>query len=265
MAAADEHQRTPWRLPVTRLHIHNAIVDRLDLSPGDVLLDLGCGNGLTMATAATRVTNLSLIGVDVDAASLGSAASWLDELGARHRLLRSDLDQPLPLPEASATHVVSHDVLECLAHPGALLAEAHRVLQPGGTAVWSHVDYESVVVAGANCRLTRSVLQAYSDAPAEAGSRSDPQMGRNLAAIVARSPLLRTATDAQVLVATDLDGPGGRRIDDIVGTVRRSVELGDACLEPADVDRWVAELRQADERGEFFYSQTAYIVTARRT
>ncbi len=81
MASADQHQRTPWRLPVTKLHIHNAIVDRLDLSPGDVLLDLGCGNGLTMATAATRVTNLSLIGVDVDAASLESAAEPLGDKG----------------------------------------------------------------------------------------------------------------------------------------------------------------------------------------
>ena len=265
MTSSEQHERTPWRLPVTRLHIHNAIVDRLELSPGDVLLDLGCGNGLTLATAATRVAGLSVIGVDVDPASLESAASWLDELGARHRLLRSDLDEPLPLEDASVTHVVSHDVLECLADPGALLAEAHRVLQPGGTAVWSHVDYESVVVGGADRGLTRLMLQAYADAPAADGCRSDPQMGRKLAAIVARSPLLRTATDAQVLLATDLGGPGGRRIHDIAGTVRRSVELGDARLGPGDVDRWVAQLREADERGEFFYSQTAYIVTARRT
>jgi len=31
---------------------------------------------------------------------------------------------------------------------------------------------------------------------------------------------------------------------------------------PADVEEWSAQLSAADEGGEFFYSQTAYIVTA---
>ncbi len=243
------------RVPVNKLRIHNAIVDRLDLSAGDVLLDLGCGHGLTMATAAIRVAARVLVGLDVEAPSLAAAASWLDELGARHLLVRSDLDAPLPVADESVTHVVCHDVLERLAEPGALLAEAARVLRPGGTAVWSHVDYESVVVGGADPALTRSVLRAYADAPAPAGRRSDPRMGRRLAALVAQSPLLRTAVDAQVLVATDLTGPGGHRIDDIARTARRYAD-------PDDVDRWVAQLREADRRSELFYSQTAYIVTA---
>jgi SAM-dependent methyltransferase len=261
---SSEQQITDRRVPVARLRIHNAIVDRLDLAAGDVLVDLGCGEGLTMATAASRVAGLSLIGLDLDATSLAATASWLGELGAAHALIRSDLEAPLPLVDGAATHAVCHDVLECLAQPGSLLAEAHRVLRPGGTAVWSHVDYDSVVVGGADRALTRSVLQAYAEAPASAGRRSDPQMGRRLTAIVARGPLVRTAVDAQALVATDLAGPGGHRINDITTTVRRSVDRGTAELAASDVDRWLRQLREADERGEFFYSQTAYMVVTRR-
>jgi SAM-dependent methyltransferase len=248
---------------VARLRIHNGIVDRLDLSAGDVLLDLGCGNGLTMATAASRVGGLSLIGIDLDVPSLAATGSWLEELGARHALVCSDLDARLPLVDGVATHVVCHDVLECLARPVALVTEAHRALRRGGTAVWSHVDYDSVVVSGADRALTRSILQAYADAP-PLGGRSDPQMGRRLTAVVAASPLARTSVDAQALVATDLAGPGGHRINDITVTVRRSVELGMAEVAPTDVDRWLAQLRAAEERGEFFYSQTAYIVVTRK-
>lgn len=249
-------QARRWRVPVTKLRTHNAIVDHLGLAAGDVLADLGCGNGFTLATAASRVTDLSLVGIDVDLASIEAAASWLDDIGARHELLCADLDDPLPLPDDSATHVVCHDVLECLADPGQLLVEACRILRPGGTAVWSHVDYEGVLVSGADRTLTRRVMQAYVDAPG-AAPRSDPQMGRRLAALVARSPLVRTDVDAHVLIATDLAGPGGRRIEDIASTVRRR-----AALTADDIDRWQTELRLADERGEFFYSQTAYIVTA---
>lgn len=249
---------------MTRLRTHNAIVDRLRLAPGDVLADLGCGNGFTMVAAASRVGDLSLVGIDLDAASLEAAASWLDEMGSRHRLFCSDVDGPLPLPDGSVTHVVCHDVLECLTDPGALLVEAHRVLQPGGTAVWSHVDYESAVVSGADRRLTRRVVQAYADATDPGRARSDAQMGRRLAALAARSPLVRTAVDAHVLVATDLAGPGGHRIDDIVASLRRGIDSVDAEVGPDEIDRWVSELRQADARGEFFYSQTAYIVTTTR-
>jgi SAM-dependent methyltransferase len=249
------------RLPVARLRTHNALVDRLGATAGDVLLDLGCGDGLTMATAATRVPGLSLVGLDVDGEALAEAAAWLNELGARHQLARADLDSPLPVPDASVTHVVCHDVLECLADPLTLLTEASRVLRPGGTSVWSHVDYDSVVIAGADRARTRRMAQAYADLPRE-GIRTDAQMGRNLAAIVARSPLRRTAVDASGLLATELDGPARHRIDDMVGTLRRSARAGRAQVEEDEVDRWEAELVRADERGEFFYAQTAYVVTA---
>jgi SAM-dependent methyltransferase len=267
VSSAEQEQATRWRVPVAKLRIHNAIVDHLGLAPSDVLLDLGCGNGFTLATAASRVPDVSLVGVDVDGHALAAAASWLDDMGARHQLFESDLDEPLPLPDASVTKVVSHDVLECVADPGALLVEASRVLQPGGTAVWSHVDYESVAVSGADRDLTRRIVEAYagaSDSSGGGGARSDAQMGRRLTALVDRSPLLRTAVDASVLVATDLAGPGGRRIEDIAATVRRAAAQRATTVGPDDVDRWVSELHEAAAQHEFFYSQTAYIVTSRR-
>ncbi|HEX2193078.1 MAG TPA: methyltransferase domain-containing protein [Acidimicrobiales bacterium] len=251
----------PRRVPIARLRIHNAIVDRLGLSGGDVLLDVGCGNGLTMATAATRVPGLVLLGHDLDGEALAEAASWLAEIGARHQLVRADLDSPLPLADGSVTHVVCHDVLECLAQPLGLVAEAARVLRAGGVAVWSHVDYDSVVIAGADRSRTRRMAHAYADLPRD-GIRTDPQMGRNLAGLLAKGPLVRTGADASVLVATELAGPAGHRIEDMVSALRRGARAGRSAVDEEDVERWRAELVAADERGEFFYAQTAYLVTA---
>ncbi len=231
------------------------------MAPGDVLLDLGCGNGLTMATAATRVPGISLAGLDVDLDALRDAAAWLADLDVRHQLAHADLDVGLPIADQSVSHVVCHDVLECLADPLALVDEAARVLRPGGTSVWSHVDYESVVIAGADRSRTRRLTQAYADLPRE-GMRSDPQMGRKLAALVARSPLLRLAVDTTVLLATELAGPARHRVDDMLADLRRGARAGWAAVDEDDVDRWEAELTGADGRGEFFYAQTAYLVTA---
>ena len=245
-----------------RLRTHNAIVDRLGLAPGDVLLDLGCGNGFTLATAASRVPGITVIGLDLDDTALAAARSWLEDIGVRHDLWRADVGARLPLPDGSVTHLVCHDVLENLEDPVRLMVEAYRVLVPGGTSVWSHVDYDSIVVSGADRRLTRRIVQAYGDASREGMDRTDAQMGRKVAGLVARSPLVRSAADAHVLIATGLDGPGERRIEDIAATVRRSAERGETDVGADDVDRWLGELRLADGLGEFLYAQTAYIVTA---
>ncbi len=178
-----------------------------------------------MATAATRVPDLVLLGLDVDGDALRDAAGWLTDLGARHQLARADLDRPIPVTAESVSHVVCHDVLECLADPQALVVEASRVLRPGGTSVWSHVDYDSVVIAGADRARTRRLAHAYADLPRE-GIRTDPQMGRNLAALVAKSRLVRTAVDTTGVLATELTGPARHRIDDMTTSLRRAAAAG---------------------------------------
>lgn len=253
---------TPGRVPVERLHVHQAIVDRLDLSSGDILLDLGCGNGSTLATAVSRVAGLSLIGMDADAGALAGAQSWLAETDARCEWLQGDAGSPLPLPDASVTRVVCHDVLEYLADPVRLLAEASRVMRSGAVSVWSHTDYDAIVIGGADRLLTRRIMNAYADASYLDLAQCDAQMGRKLTAVVDRSPLQRTTVGAAVLIATTLEDPGRRRIDDIAATVVGGGRRGEIDVAPEEVEEWVAQLIASDQRGDFFYSQTAYIVTA---
>lgn len=250
------------RPPVERMRIHQALVDRVRPAPGDVLLDLGCGSGLTLAAAAGRTPGLSLIGIDVDAGAVTHARSWLEETDAGCRWFVQDLADPLPVEDASVDAVVCHDVLEYLDEPGDLLAEAHRVLRPGGTSVWSHVDYEGIVVGGADDTLTRRVLAAYAEAAYLESRRSDARIARRLPAIVDRSPLARTGVDGTVLVATTLEGPGRHRVEDIAAVVARRDGAGRDGLEAGSAEAWLASLAAADERGEFFYAHTAYMVTA---
>ena len=249
--------------PTAQFRLHQALVDHLALQRHDVLLDLGCGHGITLAVAAERAAGATLVGLDVDTPSLRTAASWLTSLGARPRLAVADLSTPLPLADDSVTKTVCHDLLECLADPGALMAEAGRVLRPGGMSVWSHVDYDSTVIAGGERNLTRRIVHAYADYVQPWMTSNDGQMGRKLAGLVGCSPLRQTALDAQVMTSSQLLGPARMRIDDIASTLRRGAGEGTVDLTPDELDGWTASLAAADAAGTFFYAQTAYVVVAR--
>jgi 2-polyprenyl-3-methyl-5-hydroxy-6-metoxy-1,4-benzoquinol methylase len=96
--------------------------------PGRRVLDLGCRDGaLTRAYADGN----EVVGIDADREALAEAA----KLGIETHW--ADLDQPLELPDESFDVVVAGELLEHLRDPRRLLAEARRVLRPGGTLVGS--------------------------------------------------------------------------------------------------------------------------------
>jgi 2-polyprenyl-3-methyl-5-hydroxy-6-metoxy-1,4-benzoquinol methylase len=97
--------------------------------PGKRVLDLGCRYGaLTRAYAGGN----EVVGVDVDREALAGAAA---SLGIE--TVWADLDEPLAFDDASFDVVVLGEVLEHLRFPAATLAEARRVLRPGGTVIGS--------------------------------------------------------------------------------------------------------------------------------
>jgi SAM-dependent methyltransferase len=96
--------------------------------PNRRVLDLGCRYGaLTRAYAeGNQVT-----GVDVDREALAEAA----KLGIETRW--ADVDEPLPFEDASFDVVVAGELLEHVRDPAGLVAEARRLLRPGGRFVAS--------------------------------------------------------------------------------------------------------------------------------
>lgn len=98
-------------------------------APGDTLVDLGCGGGLM----APWVADYRHVGFDLVESALQAAR--------RHgvRVVRADAVR-LPLPDSTAQVVVAGELLEHVPHPGAVLAEAARVLRPGGLLVFDTIN-----------------------------------------------------------------------------------------------------------------------------
>jgi cyclopropane fatty-acyl-phospholipid synthase-like methyltransferase len=109
-----------------------AVIDALDLRPGRVLADLGCGHGGPGLWAAQQ-TGATLIGIDLSPAGIELARRRAAQLGlqARASFAAGDLTAT-GLPEASCDAVMSLDVLPFVPGKAAAIREVARILRPGG-------------------------------------------------------------------------------------------------------------------------------------
>jgi len=94
------------------------------------VLDLGCGSGAVLAAAAAARPGARVYGLDLAARMLLEARRALGDTAAS-RLLRADA-LALPFPSAAFDAVTGHSFLYLLSDRAGVLAEAWRVLRPGG-------------------------------------------------------------------------------------------------------------------------------------
>jgi SAM-dependent methyltransferase len=103
------------------------------LSRGHVL-DFGCGAG--EGTAAMAAGAASILGVDV----ADDAIEHAREHNAGPNISYETVQEVVPRPDGSFDVVCSFQVLEHVADPDAYLAEARRLLQPGGVLLLATPD-----------------------------------------------------------------------------------------------------------------------------
>jgi SAM-dependent methyltransferase len=94
------------------------------------LLELGCGGGTFLATVGGDVG--PAWGIDILMRSLLVARKRIDEAGLGHIRLVCCCAEDLPFGDRRFGAIVAGDVIEHVADQSKTLAEAYRVLQPGG-------------------------------------------------------------------------------------------------------------------------------------
>ncbi|SDR62394.1 Methyltransferase domain-containing protein [Rhizobiales bacterium GAS191] len=99
------------------------------VGPEDVVLDVGCGQGMTAHFCARQGAHV--IFADLDMESVGATARLLAGSPARALTPIVSNSDPLPLPDSIATKVISMEVLEHVDDPGRFLRELARVGRPG--------------------------------------------------------------------------------------------------------------------------------------
>lgn len=103
------------------------------LSPGEHVLDMGCGAGFDALQAARQVgPRGSVMAVDMTEAMLAKTRAGAAALGLENIHVRHGFAEQLPVPDESIDVLISNGVMNLCPDKLAVMREVYRVLKPGG-------------------------------------------------------------------------------------------------------------------------------------
>ena len=227
------------------------VYEALGATPGDHILDVGCGPGFYSRELLDQVgPEGSVTGIDQSPQMLAVARRRSKGFG-NARFEEGDATG-LPVESGRFDRALSVQVLEYVADIPAALAETHRALRPGGRVVIWDVDWATVSWHSEDAGRMDRVLRAWDEHLAHAS------LPRTLAPSLRAAGFEDVRMDAHAFATAELSEEtyGGAALPVIERYVRQQGS--------AEVDAWAEEQRALGERGEFYFACMQFCFSAVR-
>jgi ubiquinone/menaquinone biosynthesis C-methylase UbiE len=232
-----------------------AYLKLIDLPHTAAVLDLGCGTGVvTRAIAARDGFAGAVTGVDQSPEFIAAAQRLAADEGVGDRVAFAVGDaHELDFPAATFDAAVAHTLVSHVRDPLAVLAEAARVIRPGGSVAIFDGDYASLTFGSSDPRLGQTIERAI-----QSMIMSSPRVMRELPRLLPRAGLRLMATQAHVYAEAG-SSSFLLNLAETYGPLASAAGI----LPAADVDAWLADQRRSADDGTFFAACNYYAYVAR--
>jgi len=227
------------------------LFEALDIQPGQVVLDVGCGPGTDLAGLATAVAGTgTVLGVDHDPAMVAEAVRRTAGLGNVE--VRTGDAHALPVDDASVDRARADRVLQHLTAPAQALAELFRVIRPGGLLGLVEPDWDTLVIDDPDELTSRDFTRFLADVQVRNGA-----IGRQLGRLATGAGF--AVADLAAATATFRDVEAADQILGVRRNARRAVDAGR--MTPDATEQWLGRLTDG---GPFLATFTFFTVIAVR-
>lgn len=229
-------------------------VEALAPRTGEQVLDVGSGPGFVAGLIADAVGPSGTVsGIDISDPMITLAR---EHCAHQPRVDFRNADATdLPFPDVSFDAVISTQVLEYVPDVDTALSEMHRVVRPAGRVVIVGTDWDSIVWASPDRRRMNRMLEAWEQHAA------DPRLPRTIGNRLSSAGFDVETPRVMPLFnpAFDENSYSVRMIDLIASFVAGQNEITGE-----EAEEWARALREAGERGEYFFSLNRYLFVAKR-